>query len=375
MKQESSFRKALPSLIAVAFGLVVSLLIIRGTNPENAARAIPNFFKGPANRGLAGFGDLLYHTIPLLMTGLSVAFAFQTGLFNIGGSGQFLLGGYIAILLCARYEQSWNPHLMWLVALLMAGLFGGLLGMIPGLLKAYFNVNEVITCIMLNYTCMYTVNYLIQAEDIYDILRSSTVPLKTAIPRMGIDKIFPGTIAGGGIFIAIAMVILLHVILKKTTFGFELKGVGFNRDAARYAGINEKKSIILSMFIAGIMSGLAGGLVYLSGSGTHLKVVDVLPQEGFDGIAVALLGLNEPIGVLLSALFFAYLKMGGQAIQTLGYSPELVDIIVSIILYVSALSLLFNKILGGKKKDDKLDLDRGGPKEKSKPRREAEGGR
>lgn len=347
-------KKAAPSLIAILIGLIVAIIVIIVTQPSVAMNAIPKFFIGPFNRGLGGFGDIFYQMTSLLMCGLSVGFAYQTGLFNIGASGQFLFGGFMAILVCSKLEKTVNPSVLWIIALLVSGLSGALLGSIVGVLKAYRNVNEVITCIMLNYVSMYTVNDLIKRLGIYSQMKNNTVDIATKIPRMGIDKLFPGTISGGGIVICIIVTVIIHIILKKTTFGYELKGVGLNRHAAKYAGINENNSIVTSMAISGLLAGMGGGMLYLSGAGNHITVQDVLPQEGFDGIAIALLGLNEPIGVFLSALFVAYLKMGGQAIQTLGYAPELITMIISFILYVSALSVLFNRLLSSKKRKDGL---------------------
>ena len=354
-------KKAMPSFIAILIGLVVGVAIIFFTNPSAAGEAIPNFFMGPFMNGMAGIGNLFYYATPLLMTGLAVGFAFKTGLFNIGASGQFLLGGFMVILLCNRLERFVPPFLMWPAALLVSALAGAFLGAIVGAL----NVNEVITCIMLNYTVMYLINDLIKRLNIYNLFRNTTVAVSTSIPRMGFDVLFPGTFAGGGFLIGVVMVVCLHLILKKTTFGFEMKAVGLNRDAAKYAGVNERASIIKSMAISGAMAGLGGGLFYLSGAGTAIAVVDVLPQEGFDGIAVALLGLSEPIGILLSALFFSYLSIGGQAIQTLGYAPELITIIISFILYVSALSVLFRRLLNRRKKDD---IETGVPLSKEPPK-------
>ena len=349
--------KAAPSLIAVLIGLVVGILVIIVTNPENAMQAIPEFFMGPFGRGLAGFGDLFYHITPLLMTGLSVGFAYQTGLFNIGASGQFMLGGFLAILVSAKLQGSVPASVLWIVAMLVAALGGAVLAGIVGALKAYRNVNEVITCIMLNYSTMYVVNYLIKKWGVYNQLKNNTVDIKTKIPKMGLDLLFPGTIAGGGIIIGIIFVIVLYIILKKTTFGFELKGVGLNKNAAKYAGVSEKRSIILSMAIAGLLAAVGGAMLYLSGAGNHMAVQDVLPNEGFDGIAIALLGLNEPIGIFLATALIAYLKMGGQAIQTLGYAPELITMIIAFILYVSALAVLFRRLLSKKVKDDSPNIN------------------
>lgn len=356
MLKGKGWKKAMPSLIAIAIGLVVGLLVIYFTKPSTAFSAIPQFLMGPFNRGLTGLGDLLYHALPILMTGLAVGFAYQTGLFNIGASGQFMLGGFLAILFCAKFERYMPKSFTWIIALLISGLGGGFIAAIVGWLKAKRNVNEVITCIMLNYTVMYVINHLIKSLNIYNQLKNNTVHITTSIPKMGLDFIFPRTISGGGFIIAIILAIFLNFILHKTTFGYEIKGVGLNKHAAKYAGINGERSIILSMTISGIMAGLGGGMVYLSGAGNHMSVQEILPQEGFDGIAVALLGLNEPIGVIMSALFFAYMRMGGQAIQTLGFAPELITMIISFILYVSALSELFRRLLN-RKKDTITDND------------------
>lgn len=360
-KEKSSFlEKAAPSIIAVLIGLVVGIIIILLTNPQNGPQAIPEFFKGPFTRGWVGLGDLFYHVTPVLMTGLAVAFAFQTGLFNIGASGQFLFGAFLAILVGVKLKDVVPDNIRWILSLIAAALGGGLLASITGILKAYRNVNEVITSIMLNYTSMYLVNFLIKSQKIYNQLKNQTISPGTSIPKMGLDLIFPGTIAGGGIVIGIIAVIILHIILKKTTFGYELKGVGLNKHGAKYAGISENRSIVLSMAISGLLAGLAGGLLYLSGAGNNISVENVLPNEGFDGIAISLLGLNEPIGVLLSAILIAYLKMGGQAIQTFGFAPELITMIISIILYISALSVLFSRLLDRKKKislDDNINAE------------------
>lgn len=372
-KNKSNFlQKATPSLIAILIGLLVGVLIIILTEPANASNAILQFFKGPFNRGWVGLGDLFYHVTPVLMTGLSVAFAYQTGLFNIGASGQFLFGAFLAILVGVKLKNVVPDNVRWIVSLLAAALGGGLVASITGALKAYRNVNEVITSIMLNYTSMYVVNYLIKKWKIYNQLKNQTISPNTSIPKLGLDKIFPGTISGGGIILGILAVIILHIILKKTIFGFELKGVGLNRHGARYAGISEKKSIVLSMAIAGVLAGLAGGMLYLAGAGNNITVENLLPNEGFDGIAISLLGLNEPIGVLLSAIFIAYLKMGGQAIQTLGFAPELITMIISLILYVSALSVLFNRFLSKKQKIDLSDNINAIPIEVEPPKEDME---
>lgn len=345
-------QKALPSLIAILVGLVIGVIIIIATEPSVMGEALPKFFLGPFNQGFSGLGNLMYFTMPLLMTGLSVAFAFQTGLFNIGASGQFMVGSFLAILIGAKLQGTVPDSFLWVLSLLGAAFGGAIWAAVVGILKAYRNVNEVITSIMLNYTGMYLVNDFIKRFGVYNQMRNETVSLTSSVPKFGLDVIFPNSTAGGGILIAIAIAIALHILLHRTIKGFELKGVGLNRNAAKYAGINEKNSIIFSMVISGALAGIGGGLLYLSGAGNHMSIVNVLPNQGFDGIAIALLGLSEPIGVVFSAFFISYMKMGGQAIQTLGFAPELITMIISIILYISALSVLFNRLLAKRSSND-----------------------
>jgi len=289
-------------------------------------------------------GDVLYFATPIIMTGLSVGFASKTGLFNIGAAGQFIIGAFAAVLVgvkCAFLPG----HLHWITALAAAMIAGALWGAIPGVFKALFNVNEVIACIMTNYIGMYLVNFLIR-ETIFDSLRNQSMRVADTanLPKMGMNELFrDGYIvssANSGILIAIIFAIVIFFVLEKTSFGYELKACGFNREAARYAGINEKRSIIFSMAIAGALSGIGGALLFLAGSGKGITVVDILAQEGFNGIPVALLGLNNPIGIIFSGMLVAYLKVGGSNMQLHNFVPEIIEIIVAVIIYFSAFALL-----------------------------------
>lgn len=302
---------------------------------------------GALQNGTDGFGKVLYYATPIMLTGLSVAFAFKTGLFNIGAAGQFMIGAYAGVYVGVKFTSLGSAH--WVVALLAATLVGALWAAIPGILKAYCNINEVISSIMLNYTGMYLVNYLIKSDSaLYNTLKNESNPVaETAvIPKFGLDKIFsPSTGVGGGFLIAILAVIIIYVLLQKTTFGYELKAVGFNREASKYAGINEKRGIIISMLIAGALAGLAGGILYLGGSGKYMEVVDVLAAEGFNGIPVALLGLSNPIGVAFAAIFIAYIGQGGFYLQSLTFAPEIIDIIIAVIIYFSAFALILQNMI------------------------------
>ena len=150
----------------------------------------------------------------------------------------------------------------------------------------------------------------------------------------------------GGILIALALAVVMYLVLNRTAFGYELKACGHNRDASRYAGINEKRSILFSMMIAGALAGAAGGLMYLAPTnGLNIRVEEILSPQGFNGISVALLGLSNPIGIIFSGLFVAYIGQGGFYLQKLNYMPEIIDMIIAAIIYFSAFALLVKNLI------------------------------
>lgn len=343
----------LSSVAAILVGLIAGFIILLLSNASQAAQGFGAILASGFSN-MNQLGQVLYFATPIIMTGLSVGFSSRTGLFNIGAAGQFITGAYAAVLVGVKCDFL-PGHLHWIAALAAAVLAGALWGAIPGFFKAIFNVNEVIACIMMNYTGTYLVNYLV-TKTVFDSLRNQSMRLlETAnLPKMGMNYIFRDgynvSSANSGFFIAILFAILIYFILEKTSFGYELKACGFNREAARYAGINEKKSIILSMTIAGALAGLGGALLYLAGSGKGITVVDVLAQEGFNGIPVALLGLNNPLGIIFSGMLVAYLNVGGFNMQLYNFAPQVIEIIISVIIYFSAFALLVKNILYSLKK-------------------------
>ncbi|HBD63312.1 MAG TPA: ABC transporter permease [Clostridiales bacterium] len=333
------------SLMAIAAGLIFGLIILFISNSKDALPAFATILTGGFSEGARGIGQVIYFATPIIMTGLSVGFAFKTGLFNIGASGQFTCGAFAAIYIGVKWTFI-PAGIHWLAALTGAMAAGAVWGAGPGLLKAFFNVNEVITSIMMNYIGMYLVNMTI-VKTVYDALKNQTKPVaKSAVlPKAGLDKLFNTGNLNIGIIIAILAVIIIYVVLHKTTFGYELKACGSNKSASKYAGINEKKSIVFSMVIAGALSGLGGGLLYLSGSGKYLQVLDVLAPEGFSGISVALLGMSHPLGILFAGLFIAHLTVGGFNIQLYNFVPEVIDMIIAVIIYCGAFALMFKQLL------------------------------
>lgn len=336
---ESFLSVLLAILAGVGFGFL--LMVIFGFN--DSLEGLWIIITGGFRNGASSFGEVLAKATPLIIAGLSVGFAFKTGLFNIGAAGQLSLGAFAAVFVGVRW--TFLPgHLHWIVAVLAAMFIGAIWGLIPGLLKALFNVHEVVASIMLNYIGMYLTILGVKTY-VFNSLRSESLSVASnaVIPNFGLDKLFPNSTLTGGLILALIAVIVVYIILEKTTFGFQLKAVGFNKHAAKYAGINEKRSIILSMTIAGALAGLAGAVIYLKSTGIHIVTTYALMPEGFDGIAVALLGLSHPIGIIFAGLFFGYIRIGGFYLQSLNYELELIDIIMASIVYFSALAVVFKQ--------------------------------
>ncbi len=306
------------------------------------------------------FGDMLFRATPLIMTGLSVALAYKTGLFNIGAPGQYLMGTMSAIVVALSLDTSKIPAgLVWILAFLTAAVAGALWGCIPGFFKAFLNVNEVITSIMTNWIAANLVTIIFDNSKFRNMTDYGKVgyTLKlnsngVASPKMGLDKLLGGSNANVGIVIAIVIAILIYIMINKTTFGYELKACGSNKFAAKYAGMNEKRNIVLSMAIAGALSGIGAALYYLQGDIEFFWNTSMtLPNEGFNGIPVALLAICNPIGTVFAGLFMAYLTISGNQLSAFTpYNEYMASIIVAVIVYLSAFSLFFKGLLDKKKK-------------------------
>ncbi len=331
------------SLLAIVAGLLTGLIVLSITNPGQAWAAFNTMLFAGFRRGLRSVGNVVYFASPIILTGLSVGFAFKTGLFNIGATGQLLFGTYAALHIAIRW--TFLGPFAWVVGLAAAVIAGALWGVIPGILKAYKGVHEVVSTIMMNYIALFLVNFLVR-RNIYNSLNNESLPVPRGgiIPKFGFDRVFAGSNIQGAFVVAVVATVLIYILLNKTVLGFELKAVGLNRHASRYAGIDEKRRIVIAMMVAGALAGAAGAGIFLSDSLTFLKVHDTMPTEGFMGISVALLGLKEPIGVFLAGLFFGYLIVGGQTMQLFDLAPEVIDVITGMIVYFSALSLVFESL-------------------------------
>ena len=303
-------------------------------------------------------GDMLFRATPLIMTGLSVALAYKTGLFNIGAPGQYLMGTAASIIVALSMDTGAVPaFLVWLLAFLAAIAAGALWGCIPGLFKAYLNVNEVITSIMTNWISANLVTLLFDGSRFINnvdfgktgyTLKTSTNGVATA--KLGLD--FGGGNANAGILIAILFAAAAYVVINKTTFGYELRACGSNKNAARYAGMNEKRNIVLSMAIAGGLSAAGAALYFLQGDVEfYWHTSMTLPATGFNGIPVALLASCSPIGCIFSGMFMAYLTISGSQLSTFtAYNEYIANIIIAVIVYLSAFTLFFKGLMSAKKK-------------------------
>jgi len=373
-------KKLLASLISIIMGLVVGaiVVVIVGLNEENIlpkdiVKGVQMIFAGILTTGqsaqgelLWGFnsqnlGNMLFRATPIIMTGLSVAVAFKTGLFNIGAPGQFLMGTLGTLVISLSIPTTAVPAwIVWILAFLGGMLAGALWGTIPGMLKAFLNINEVLACIMTNWIAAYLVSWSFDGSQFRNVTEGTKTAYiyKTSFngvqtPKMLLDKIFPDSQVNGGILIAILLAVLVYILLNKTTLGYELKACGSNRHAARYAGINDKRNIVLSMAIAGALAAAGASLYWLSGNTEfYWNTYQSLPSEGFDGISVALLATNNPIGAVFTGIFMAMLKVvGNQLSGYTAYNEYITEVIVAFIVYFSAFSLLIRTLITGKKKD------------------------
>ena len=349
----------LASLISIGVGLIVGLILLYVLNAKAAGGAFISLIS-TGFRSSDKFAKVLYQAAPLIMTGLSVGFAFKTGLFNIGATGQYTVGAAMALIGAIQFQQPWY------VCLLLALIGGAIWGIFPGLFKALFNVNEVITSIMFNWIAMFAVNLTInnlpmmlakywggaQMDRTANLAQANPNAL---IPRMGLDVLMKSNYMNISIFIAILFAIVAWIILSKTTFGYELKACGFNRNASNYAGINAKRNIVLSMVIAGAFAGVGGGLYFLAGTGQYTLLKQLL-AAGFNGIPVALLATSNPIGTIFSAFFVSYIQVGGDAMQP-DFVKEIIDIIISVIIYLAAFALLTRELLarGKQRREDEAE--------------------
>ena len=341
--RSDAFQTLLASLACILGGLVVGYIALLIIEPSGALEAIiavlKSFFRYPGKLMMKYMGQALTRTVPLLLCSLSVLFAYKVGMFNIGVAGQYVAGACG----CLYAALAWN--LPWLPCLIIGMAAAAILGGISGWLKTAFNVNVVISGIMLNWITLYMTNMILAL--VKSPSSPFTIPLQgynnaALLPSLGLEKLFNNeksvTIA---IPLAVIVAVAVWVILNKTKFGYELKATGNNYHAAKYAGMKENRNIILTMVISGALAGLGAGLLYLTGIEDWETTISSVPAMGFNGIAVAFLGGLSPLGSILSAFFIQYITQGGLNVDLTVYCSQISSLISSLIIYLCAFVAFF----------------------------------
>ena len=373
-KKSSAGLKSLSASLLCIFGGIfvgfVVLVLLSIFNPRigfaEAVRGILIVLGGPFSGGgnsLFQFGNMLFNATPLILTGLSACIAFKTGLFNIGAPGQYLMGAMVTLIVSLSIPSTAVPSpVIWLLALLCGTLTGALWGAIPGFFKAYLNVNEVIVCIMTNWIAANVVSWVFNGSKFINVAESKVnFIMKTEVNNIatatfGLDKIFSGgsvvSYADASIFLAICVAIALYIVMNKTTFGYELKACGYNRDGAKYAGMNEKRNLLLAMAIAGGLAAMGASIWCLNGhQDFKWETYQTLPVDGFNGIPAALLAGNNPIGIIFTAIFLKYINVGGSNLAAnTAFNEYVSQLMVAMIVYFSGFARYISMLLSTKKK-------------------------
>lgn len=360
------------SVLCIVLGLLIGFVVLSLINAQGAGDAIvtllKNFMTYSAPAAQKKYlGNTLVKTAPLLMCALSIQFCYKVGLFNIGCAGQYVMGSGLALYAALILK------LPWILCVLFAICAGALWGFIVGVLKAYRNVNEVISGIMLNWIGLYLVNMLLtpvkeQASPYTE--QVSKLNKAALLPSLGLGKFFSNnayvTIA---IPLTVIIAIIIWVIQNKTVLGYELRATGLNRDAAKYAGMKGNRNIILSLAIGGALAGLGGAFLYLTGFEQWSVTQSSVPGMGFNGIAATFLGALHPIGTIFSSYFIQHITSGGAYLDKVIYPSQISDLISAIIIYLCAFVLFFKTFINARlRAREERDL------EKVRAMREAEEG-
>ena len=335
--KNNGIQSLLASLACVVLGMLLGYIVLLFINPDGAGEAVATIIKNfltysrPETQAKY-FGNTLVKTAPLLMCALANLFAYKVGLFNIGVAGQYCAG--IAVSLYAALAWHWG----WLPCMLLAMLGGAVLGTISGLLKSYCNVNEVISGIMINWITLYLTNMLLTKvkEDTspYTYVLQHNNP-SAVLPSLGLGRFFNNNqYVGLAIPLAVLIAIVVWVVLEKTRFGYELRATGNNKNAAKYCGMAEKRNIILTLAISGMLAAMGASMLYLTGYEQWQCSTSSVPGMGFNGIAAAFLGGLNPIGTILASFFIQHITAGGAYVDKSMYCAQISDLISAIIIYL-----------------------------------------
>lgn len=353
------FKSLYSSLLSILIGFVVGLLLMIlcsfFVKNANLGSGIKILFQGPfaAYKPVKELGNMIFYAVPLIFTGLSVGIAYKTGLFNIGAPGQFLCGTMVSLLIALNIDSTSNRTqgvFIWIAAILCGMIAGSLWGIIPGILKATLGINEVIICIMTNWIAANMFSWvfssqpsLINSGDGKSGYLITTAVTGNGTPTFGLDKLFKGSYLDSGIVFAVLVAILLWFLISRTTLGYSMRACGLNKFSAKYAGMNDKFNIILSMAIAGGLAALGGCFYYLN-PGIEIQYKSIyqnLPAYGFNGIPAALLANCNPIAIIFTSLFMRYLTASGSNLSSAGFNRYFADIIIATIIYLSGFSRFF----------------------------------
>ena len=346
--KNNGVQSLIASLLCIVLGMLIGYIVLLFINPTGAGEAIITVMKNFLNYNRADtqlkyLGNTLVKTAPLLMCALSILFAYKVGLFNIGASGQYTAGA------CAALYAALQWHWSWLPCMLLAIAAGCVMGAIVGLLKAYCNVNEVISGIMLNWIMLYTANMIL--ANVKEPTSPYTIQMRSfgsaaVLPTLGLDKLFnDNTYVTLAIPLAIILAIVVDVVLNKTRFGYELRATGNNKFAAKYCGMAEKRNIILTLVIAGALSGLGASLLYQSGYEQWQVTASSVPAMGFNGIAATFLGGLNPIGTIFASFFIQHITSGGAYVDKTIYCSQISDLISAIIIYLCGFVLFMKFVM------------------------------
>ena len=334
--KNNGFQTLLASLICIVVGIFIGFLVLLMIEPSGAYDAIMSIVKNflnysRANLQIKNLGKTLVKTAPLLMCSLSILFSYKVGLFNIGAAGQYVVGACASLYAAIAWQLPWLPCLLF--AFVAAAAFGA----IVGALKAYFNVNEVISGIMLNWIALYVTNMILTevkaASNPYTRVLAEA-NRSSVLPTVGLDKVFGLQYVSIAIPLSVVFAIAVWVILNKTKFGYELRATGLNKNAAKYCGMAENRNIILSLAISGALAGLGAAFLYLTDIEQWKCTVSAVPQMGFNGIAAAFLGGLSPVGTIFASFFIQHITEGGTQVDMTMYCSQISDLLSAIIIYL-----------------------------------------
>lgn len=342
-KKPLAENRLLHTVLSIVIGFLIGALFlaIMGISVSQAyGKLFQSIFSGTK-----AISYCIVYAAPYIVAGLSVAFSFKTGVFNIGAEGQFVVGAMAACVV-GILGASLPAILLVPLCFLAAALAGALWGAIVGFLKTKWGINEVLSMIMFNWIAFYLSNYIagfpaIHSEGNAEATKNVAAHARILLSQNVIKSLDLCPTANWGILVAVALTVLVYFIIEKTTLGYELKAVGYNKHAAEYAGINVNRSILTSLSISGALGGIAGALLLL-GMGGRISIFTSQEGYGFAGIVVALIGVTNPFGVFVAGLFYGAMTYGGSKLNLVGAPTQVVNIIMGTIVFFIAISTIFS---------------------------------